>query len=73
MGVGDRELVPEWLDRLNPKLVQKLIGEMGTIYGGLRARSARNRGGAAVPRDNERDAREYRDGTGRRNRRVREV
>jgi hypothetical protein len=34
-------LAPEGLDRLNPKLVHKFIGKMGTIYGGLRARSAR--------------------------------
>jgi hypothetical protein len=56
MGVGDREcalmraqnahsttypaLAPEGLDRVNPKLVQKLIGDMGTSYGSLRARSA---------------------------------
>jgi hypothetical protein len=30
------------LDRLIPKLVQKLIGEMGTRYGGLRVHSARS-------------------------------
>jgi hypothetical protein len=35
-------LAPEGLDRLNPKLVQKLIGEMGTSYVGLRARSAQS-------------------------------
>jgi hypothetical protein len=44
---------------------------MDTSYGGRRARSSR--GGAEDPRDNEREAREYRDGTWRRNCREREV
>jgi hypothetical protein len=78
-------LAPEGLDRLNPKLVQNLIGEMGTSYGdcvgvaraprAISARPTRNQGSAAVPRkrENEHEAREYMDGTGRRNCREREV
>jgi hypothetical protein len=46
---------------------------MGTRYGGRRGRAVRNRGGAADLRKNEREAREYRDGTGRRSCREREV
>jgi hypothetical protein len=62
-------LAPKRLDRLNPKLIQKPIGPMDTSYGV----GVRNPGGAAVPRENEREAREYRDGTGRRNRRERKA
>jgi hypothetical protein len=40
---------------------------------GVDVRSARNQGGAADPRENELEAREYRDGTGRSNCREREV
>jgi hypothetical protein len=55
-------------NKANPKFVQKPIGAMGTSYGaGVRAaRAAGNRGGAADPasaeRENEREARDYRDG-----------
>jgi hypothetical protein len=79
-------LTPNGLDRLNPKLVQNPIGAMGTSYGvdvraALSARSAqlgrlsrpvRSRS-ASTERENEREAREYRDGTGRSNCREREV
>jgi hypothetical protein len=66
-------LAPNWLDGLNPKLVQKPIGAMGTSYGvGVRAaRAARNRGAAANPREQE--ARVFRDGLGRSNCRECEV
>jgi hypothetical protein len=74
--IGTRRTGP-----IEPKLAQKLIVEMCTSYGSRcarstrRARAERNRSGAAVPREreNEREAREYSDGTRRRNRREREV
>jgi hypothetical protein len=71
-------LAPESLDRLNPKLVQKFIGEwaqvMGVCVRVARAACAPPAIGVVQPshasaeRKNERKAREYRDGTGRRNR-----
>jgi hypothetical protein len=68
MGVGDRECAL--------KLVQKLIGKMGTSYG-VCARTARNRAvkppRASAERENEREARKYNNGTWRRNRREPEV
>jgi hypothetical protein len=54
-------LAPEGLERLNPKLVQKTIGAMGTSHWGRRARSARSaqserRSRPCAERENEREA-----------------
>jgi hypothetical protein len=70
-------LAPEGLDRLNPKLLQKLGGNCAQVMGvGVhtqRAIGAVQPSRASAERENEREVRDYRDGKGRRNRREREV
>jgi hypothetical protein len=59
MGVADPEcaLAPKGLDRLNPKLVKKNIGAMGTSYGGRRARIAQSGRRSRPARERARSAR----------------
>jgi hypothetical protein len=68
-----------WGYRRRPKLVQTLIGAIGTSYGGRRARRAQRAIGAAQPplaratRETECDALVYLNQTGRPSRRSREA